>query len=75
VTPEQLFALRSGTTVRLADGSVGRIVIWHKSEGTVEVQVLGRPGLRTLWCGDLTMDALGRVTETTATTPDPQADD
>jgi hypothetical protein len=48
MTFDEVCRLPNGTPVRLADGRVGRMAAWHKSQQAVGVIVPGEGVLRTL---------------------------
>lgn len=53
MTFDEVCRLPNGTQVRLADGRMGRMVVWHKSQQAVGIMVPGEGLLRTLSAGQL----------------------
>ncbi len=63
MTFDEALKLPNGTTVRLRDGKVGRMSVWHKSAQTVGIEVKGEGRLRDIAPARLRLEPDGGCVE------------
>ncbi len=63
MTFDETCGLKNRAPVRLRDGTVGHIVVWHRATAAVAIAVAGKPGPVNVPCSRLMRDPAGEVVE------------